>query len=402
MKISKRTAIMLAGSAIIALVAAVTLLPRGNAQTLSAATAEGDFVRRGTLIATVSASGAISPLREASLAFNTTGAVTQLAVKQGDAVKKGQLLAALDARVLDLQIVQAEASLASADAALANLKSPVANDLIIAKADIDKALAALARAQADYDRIGGASNPFIAMTPQSAALQTATLDYQKALAVYSSKINPNENQIKQLDANVRQARAARDLAKQRLEDAILRAPFDGTVTKIDFDLGSYVPAAKPVVTVADTSELRVKVNIDETDIARVVIGQEVTIGLDAYPSASINARVSDVAAAATTVQGVVNYIVTVTLNPGDVPVKIGMTANANVVVAKKDNVLLVPNRAVRAVGAKRFVTIQKTPEQTQDIEVKLGLANDQETEVVSGLEEGQQLVINLGPAQNPV
>ncbi len=402
MKITKRSAALLAGGAIIALVAVVMLLPRNNAQTLAAANAEGDFVRRGTLIATVSASGAISPLREASLAFSAAGAATQLAVKQGDAVKKGQLLAALDTRALEFSIAQADASLASAEAALANLKSPSANDLVIAKADIDKAGAAIARAQADYDRIGGASNPFIALTPQSAALQTATLDYQKALAVYNSKINPNENQIKQLDANVAQARAARDLAKQRIEDAILRAPFDGVVTKIDFDLGSYVPAAKPALTVADISELRVKVNIDETDIGRVALHQEVTIGLDAYPNVSLNARVSDIAAAATTVQGVVNYVVVVTLNPGDVPVKIGMTANANIVVAKKDNVLLVPNRAVRAAGQKRLVTIQKTPEQMQDVEVKLGLSNDLETEVISGVEEGQQLVLNLNPSQNPV
>ncbi|MBI3536212.1 MAG: efflux RND transporter periplasmic adaptor subunit, partial [Chloroflexi bacterium] len=200
---------------------------------------------------------------------------------------------------------------------------------------------------------------------------------------------------------VQQARAARDLAKQRIEDAILRAPFDGTITKMDLDLGSYVPAARAVIGVADLADLRVKVNIDETDIARVKVGQEVTIGLDAYPGASINARVSDVASVATTVQGVVNYVVTLTLNPGDVPVKIGMTANASIVVGRKDDVLLVPNRAVRANGAKRFVAIQKSPDVVEEVEVKLGLANDQETEVISGLQEGQQLVVSLTPSSNP-
>ncbi|MBI3742114.1 MAG: efflux RND transporter periplasmic adaptor subunit, partial [Chloroflexi bacterium] len=346
LKIGKRAAIFLAGGALIALVALVaTNALRGNPQSLSASALEGDFVRRGTLVATVSATGAISSMREAALAFNAPGAVTQIQVKQGDAVKKGDLLASLDTRALELQLVQADASLAQAEAAFANLKNPSANDLAIAKADIDKALAAVSRAQSDYDRIGGASNPFIALTAQSLNLQTATLDYQKALAVYNSKINPNENQLKQLDAQVQQARAARDLAKQRIEDAILRAPFDGTITKMDLDLGSYVPAARAVIGVADLSDLRVKVNIDETDIARVKVGQEVTIGLDAYPGASINARVSDVASVATTVQGVVNYVVTLTLNPGDVPVKIGMTANASIVVGRKDDVLLVPNRA---------------------------------------------------------
>jgi HlyD family secretion protein len=402
LKFGKRAAILLASAAVLALVFLVVFnISRGNVESLSANTLEGDVVRRGTLTATVSATGAISPLREASLAFNATGAVTRLEVKQGDVVKKGQLLAALDTRSLDLQLVQAEASLVSAEAALANLKTPSFTDLTIAKADIDKAAAALARAQADYDRIGGASNPFIAMTAQSAALQQASLDYQKALAVYNAKIYPNENQVKQLDAQVQQARAARDLAKQRVEDAILRAPFDGVVTKAELDLGSYVAAARPVLSVADVSELRVKVNIDETDIARVKVGQDVTIGLDAYPDATLGARVTEVAAVATTVQGVVNYVVTVMLNPGTVPVKIGMTANANIVVANKENVLLVSNRAVRASGQKRYVTIQKTPDQTEEVEVKLGLANDQETEVLSGLQEGQPVVVNLGPAVNP-
>ncbi len=401
--LGKIGASVLAGGALLALLFfVVTNTTRGNAGTLAANALAGDFVRRGTLIATVSATGAIAPLREATLAFNTTGAVTRLDVKQGDAVKKNQILATLDTRALDLQITQAEASLAQTEAALANLKTPSLNDVLIAKADVDKALAALQRAQADYDRVGGASNPFIAMTTQALALQTATYDYQKALAGYNSKIVPNENQVKQLEAQVAHARAARDLAKQRAEDAVLRAPFDGVLTKVDSELGSYVAAARPVIAVADVSELRVKVNIDETDIGRVQVGQEVTIDLDAYPGAPITARVAEVASVATTAQGVVNYVVTLTLNPGDVPVKIGMTANANVVVAKKENVLLVPNRAVRAVGNKRFVTIQKGPEQVEDIEVKLGLANDMETEVLSGLQEGQPLVVTVTSGTNPV
>jgi HlyD family secretion protein len=257
------------------------------------------------------------------------------------------------------------------------------------------------------------------------ALQQATLDYQKATALYNSKINPTESQLKQAQASleqaranlarltnpsandlksaqaaVDQARAARDLAQARIEDAILRAPFDGLATRVDFDLGSFVPAGRAIIVIADISVLQVKLNIDETDIARVQTGQEVTIGLDAYPNATLRARVSDVAATATTVQGVVNYVVIVSINPGDVPVKIGMTANANVVVARKENVLLVPNRAVRASSSKRFVTLLKSDGATQEVEVKLGLANDLETEVLSGLNEGQTLVVSF-TQQNP-
>lgn len=444
MNLSKRTFVLIAGSVLVLLVIAIAFLAsRMSAQQTSASNAEIAAVRRGTLIATVSATGPISPLRQAELAFSATGPIVKLAAKQGDTVKTGQVLASLDTRTLEFQLAQSEAGLAaaqakldqlrnpnpadvaaaqsavaSAEAALAQARTPTQNDLTMAKADVDKAKAALDRAQADYDRIGGASNPVIGMTPQSVALQQASSDYQKAVAAYSIKVTPNESQVKQaqssLDqaraqlaklttpnpndlkaaqASVDQARAGRDLAQAQIDNAIIRAPFDGIVTHVDYDQGSFAPAGKTVLGVADTSELRVKLNIDETDIAQVKTGQDASIGLDAYPGETLSARVTDVAATATTNQGVVNYIVTVTLNQGSVPVKIGMTANANVVVTKLDNVLMVPNRAIRASNSKRLVTVQNADGKTQEVEVKLGMANDQETEVVSGLSEGQQVLI---------
>ncbi len=451
MNLSKRTFVLLAGGALVLLVALVAVIARSNASQASANALETAPVQRGTLVATVSATGAISPLREAQMAFSATGELTQLNVKEGDTVKTGQVLARLDSRALEFQLAQADANLtaaqvkldqlkhpapadvtaaqasvAAAQAALAQLQKPTQNDLTMAKADLDHAKAALDQAQAAYDRIGGATNPFIAMSPQALSLQQATSDYQRALAVFNSKINPSDSQLKQAQstleqaqaqltrltnpsandlqsaqANVDQARAARDLAKAQLDNAIIRAPFDGIVTHVDDDLGSFVPAGRVLLGVADTSELRVQLNIDETDIARVKVGQDVTIGLDAYPDASIDAQVTEVAATATTVQGVVNYIATVSLKPTDVPVKIGMTANANIVVAKKDNVLLVPNQAVRAANNKLYVTVQTAPGQTKSVEVKLGLANDQVTEVLSGLNAGDQVVTSI-TQQNPL
>jgi HlyD family secretion protein len=258
------------------------------------------------------------------------------------------------------------------------------------------------------------------MSPQALSLQQATADYQKAQAAFNAKVAPNDSQLKQAQANleqaraqlnkltmpnpndltsaqanVDQARASRDLAKARLDYAVIKAPFDGIVTHVDLDLGSTIPVGRVLLGVADQTELRVKVNIDETDISKITVGQPVTIRLDAYPDANITANVTEVASMATTVQGVVNYVVTVTLKQGNVPLKIGMTADASIVVANKDNVLLVPNQAVRAVSNRRYVTIQTAPQQTKEIEVNLGMANDQESEVVSGLEEGQTVVIPL-------
>ncbi|MBI5034535.1 MAG: efflux RND transporter periplasmic adaptor subunit [Chloroflexi bacterium] len=445
MNLSRQTFIILGVVLVVIAVGLVIAVPRLMPQDANAKNVQTATVRRGTLTATVSATGAISPLREAQLAFTTSGTLTKLDVKQGDVVKAGQVIATLDTRELDLQLAQSEASLASAqakldqlknpslsdvaaaqasvasaEAALAQLKSPNPNDIAMAKSDLDKAAAALARAQSDYDRIGGATNPMIGMLPQALTLQQATSDYQKAQAGFNAKLTPtdtqtkqaqanleqarsqlnklttpNPNDVKATQANIDQARAARDLAKIRLDYAVLKAPFDGIITHVDFDLGSTVPAGKVLLAVADQSELRVKVNIDETDIAQIKVGQSVQIRLDAYPEAHVTAKVTDVAAVATTVQGVVNYVVTVSINPSQVPLKIGMTADANIVVANKENVLLVPNQAVRGVSNRRYVTIQTDPQQTKEIEVNLGMANDQESEVISGLEEGQTVVIPL-------
>ena len=445
MKLSRQTFIILGAVIVVLVLTGIVVIPRVMPQEVSTKNTEAATVRRGTLTATVSATGAISPLREAQLAFNTTGTLIKLNVKQGDAVKSGQVLAALDTRELELQLTQAEATLASAqakldqltspvladvtsaqaavasaEAALAQLKTPNPNEVLIAKTDVDKAAAALARAQADYDRIGGATNPFIGQMPQALTLQQASLDYQKAQTAFNSKFTPtdsalkqaqasieqarsqlarlttpNPNDVKSAQANIDQARASRDLAKTRLDYAIVKAPFDGIVTHVDFDLGSTMTAGRTWVGVADQAELRVKVNIDETDISKIKVGQLVTILLGAYPDEKIAAKVTDVAAMATTVQGVVNYIVTVTINPTAVPLKIGMTADANIIVMNLENVLLVPNQAVRASSKRRFVTIQTGPQQSKEIEVTLGMSNDLETEVLSGLDEGQTVVIPL-------
>ncbi len=452
MKLNKRIFVMIGVVFVAALVLLTLAISQWTTLNSNVQNIETTVVRRGNLVASVNASGTLGPVREAQLAFGTTGALIKLEVKPGDLVQAGQIVAALDTRELELQLAQAEASLvaaqarldqlknpsptdvaaaqaqlASAEAALLQLKNPNLNDLLMAKADLEKAAAALARAQADYDRVGGASNPMIAMLPQALTLQQATLDYQKAQAAFNARFNPSDSQLKQAQAaveqaraqlarltnpnpndlksaqaSVDQARAARDLARVRLDYAIIKAPFDGMVTRVDVDLGSTVSAGRAVLAIADVSEYRVKLNIDETDIAKIKVGQEVTISLEAYPGVSIPARVTEVASNATMVQGVVNYVVTVSLSSSQaVPLKLGMTTDANILIANRENVLILSNRAIRAAGNSRYVTILNEDKTTQEIEVKTGMANEQETEIVSGLREGQVAIIPL-VQQNPL
>jgi HlyD family secretion protein len=155
-----------------------------------------------------------------------------------------------------------------------------------------------------------------------------------------------------------------------------------------------------VITVADLAHLQITLNIDETDIPRVQIGQPVALDLDAFPGQNVQGRVTDIAPVAATVQGVVNYEVKIELQSSQVPAKVGMTTNANIEVARKDDVLLIPNRAIRAVGSKRVVTVVENGV-PREVTVTLGLSNDQETEVLGGVAENQMVVITATPANVP-
>lgn len=498
---NRLTMIVIGALVLVAAVAVLVWTQVNNAQAARPQFAESDIAvaRKGTLIATVSATGAIEPRTVTSLSFLANGNLTKLLVKRGDKVSAGQTLAKLDSASLDLQLQQAEANLDAAEASLAKLKNgasdsarasaeanlasaqaaydalqkpsassiaaaqanvtsalaqynqvlkPNANEMAIAKADVEKAQAALNQAQAAYDRIGGASNPFIAQTPQSLQLQTATLDYQKAVNAYTGKFAPTDAQVQaalaqvqqakdalarlqptqenlsraeaqikqaqdalarltataedlaQAQAQVAAARAARDLAQQRLAETLLVAPIDGTITTLDLAPGEFVQAGRPVLTISDLDRLEIKLSIDETDIPRVQLDQPVSLDLDAFPGQQVAGVVREIAPAATTVQGVVNYDVRIDVTSNQVPIKSGMTANANVQVARRENVLLVPTRSIRAQGSKRLVTVVENG-QTREVTITLGLSNEQETEVVSGLDEGAQVLTIALPSNQP-
>lgn len=498
----KRSPFVIVGAALICVaLAALVWWQMQTAQAARPAYTENELAtaRHGTLIATVSATGAVEPQTVTSLAFLSTGNLASLSVQRGDRVTAGQTLARLDTSELELQVTQAEAALASAVAGLdklkagpsdstvaaaqANLESarsslaalsrpqastvalaranynsalaqynallkPDPTQVAIAKADVEKAKAALDQAQSAYDRIGGASNPFSGQSPQALQLQNATIDYDKAVNAFNSRFNatnaqlqaalaqleqakdglarldptpenlaradaqvkaaedslarltPTSQDLAEAEANVASAQAARDLARQRLAQASLVSPVTGIITTLDLDPGAFVQAGRPVVTIADLDHLRIALSIDETDIPRVRVGQAVALDLDAFPGANVTGVVSEVAPAAATVQGVVNYQVLIQINPSDVAIKPGMTANANVEVARKENVLLIPTRAIRAQGSRRLVTILQNGQPT-DVAVTLGLSNEQETEILEGLAEGAQVLTIAVPAQGP-
>ncbi|MEW5717995.1 MAG: HlyD family efflux transporter periplasmic adaptor subunit [Chloroflexota bacterium] len=366
----------LLASSIIACGAAATPTPK-PVQTLPAIKVSNKVVAEGKVV----------PVKGAALSFQISsaaqaqGTVAEIPANVGDSVQAGQVLMRLDTKQLELQLAQAEANYAaaqakhaqlkrgpttqdataaqqavtSAEAAYTNLLRPPQNDLIALKSDMDKAKAQVDRAQAAYDRIGGDSNPFANMTMERAALQTAWLDYQKAIALYNSRINPSDAQVQQAisavqtaksnlskltptaedlaasEANVNAAKAARDISADALTRAKLLAPFAGVVVAIEPKVGETVAIGTPVVRVADTSNFQVETtDLTEINVVNVKEGDSATVTLDAITDLELTGKVASIKGFGENKQGDIVYTVVVKLDKQDPRLRWGMTAKVTI------------------------------------------------------------------------
>jgi HlyD family secretion protein len=410
--------------------------------------------RLDTLVATVNASGAVQPEDQVSLTFPSGGLLAQMNVEPGQRVEAGAELARLDTRQLELNVAQAEATLqinetrlaqtragpepadiAAATAAVESaqasldrlLAGPSANDLQSAKLNVDAARNQLWSAQAQRDSIKG--NPLSTQASIDAAeaqVLVAEVNVQQAilaqerltepaseadislarsqLAQAEAQLQklqqmPSEEDIAVAEAQVEQAKAALEQAELRLADAILTAPSSATVLATNARVGELVGAAVPVVILADLEMYHVETSIDETDIGRVQLGQDATIALDAFPDVTLSGRVTRVDPLGQVTQGVVSYDVQVRVISNEVPLRPNMTAIVDIVVDRREGVLVVPNRAIRReTGGRRYVEILSGDEVKQRF-VTTGLGNELVTEIVSGVDEGENVVVSA-PREN--
>ncbi len=445
----KRKLFLLLGMVLIALaIGGVYYWQTQKATTTTTAAVQTTTVKRGSLAATVSAAGNVSAPNQVAAAFEsstleTSGRVAKVNVKVGDTVKKGQTLMEVDTTKLNLALKTAQSSLASAQVsydqtksdlqfalrtAQANVDSTKAsltaakannaqnpNSLVVAKANLDTATVSVKKAQADYDTVAWRGD--VGMTSQAASLQSATITYQSALASYkiaAAKINDSEliaaqatysNTLvtleqaqKNLETKLASAQATLDNAKldveqaqRNLDNAKLVAPYDGVVSAVNYGVGDN--ASGTAVTIVDLALLQVKVTVAEVDIAKIKLGQTATMVLDALTGKTYNAKVIAISPVGSITSGVVNYAVTLEITNADGAIKPGMTANMTIEVERRDNVLLIPTRAIRTQGNQKLVSVQ-TKEQTVAKPVTVGLSNDSFVEVISGLSEGDTVVIN--------
>ena len=299
----------------------------------------------------------------------------------------------------------ANAALAAAEAQLNALRAGAdANAVAAARAQANAAQANLDAAQANLDLLQAGSTP--------AQLAQAQANLAQAAANLSRlQDGAGAAQVAQAEAAVAQARIGVERAAYNLAQATLTAPFAGTVTALNVEVGEQ--PAGPVLTLADTTAFEVALAVDELDLASLEIGQRATVVVDAFAGTELTGAVTTIAprSSPSLNSAVVTYEVRVALEPSDLPLRINMTANADLVTAERQGVLLVPNRTIAVDRQRGTYTVNRVSgsgdsESVMAVEVTIGLRDAQFTEIRSGLSEGDVLVIgnsvptvNFGPPE---
>jgi HlyD family secretion protein len=291
-------------------------------------------VTRGDLAETVSATGALQAVTTVQVGTQVSGTIQELNADFNSIVRKGQVLARLDPSLIQSQIEQARANLIRAEA-----------DLERFRVALDDARTKLLRAR---------------------ELSAKKLIAQTELETADVAVRSAEAQLRSQEAGVTQSQASLRQNQVNLAHTVIESPIDGLVISRNVDVGQTVAASMSAPTLfvlaADLTEMQVLASLDESDVGRIRPGQSVRFRVDAFPSEEFRGSVTQVRLQPTTVQNVVTYQTVIDVpNPG-LELKPGMTANVNIEIARRTNVLLVPNGALRfRPTPETFAALGQTP-----------------------------------------
>jgi len=444
----------------------------------------------GDLTVTVSATGAIAPIRQVPLLFELIAPVQEIFVSEGQTVSSGAVLATLQTTDYEATLFDAQVALNLQQIAFDTLTSPAREeDITVAEAAVNAAQASvnaafstslsqnqtaeeIARLQVEL----AGNQLWQAQLQRDAALTSSTIplvdinnlppeiidnvppeilndvvnNINSLLGGLNSSVSPSQFdvQLNQLGAGVDIAESNYSAAQNRTLDvsalsasevALLQAqqtldrllngakpedvelaqidlqrtqltvqqaelllnrtqliaPFDGLIARNNLTIGELPPTQLPAIILMDVSNFVVDLPVDETDVVKVEIGQKVEFALDALPDAIITGVVERVSLTPTRIGSLVTYLVRVRIDPTTEPIKVGMSVTARIATQELQNVVLVPNRYIRIDRATQqaFVTIERATGQFEEIEIEIGARNDRFTQVESGVNVGDVVVL---------
>lgn len=301
------------------------------------------------------------------------------------------------------EIAGANAAAANADLAAAQAQY----DAIVNGASqgaVNAASGSISAARANLDAVQ-ANHDLLLQGSTPAQIAGAEAQLAQAQATLDNVMNGvSAEQLTIAEAQVEQARIALQSAENNLAKATVTAPFDGIVTAVYVAQGEF--ASGPVVALIDRDSMEVVLSVDEVDLATLALGQEAFVTLEAFPDVEIDSAVVAIAPVSQpSGSGLVSYDVNLSLAETDLPLLVNMTANAELVTSDREGVLLVPNSAItpeRTTG-KFFVNLvdEAQPLGFEKVEVTIGLRDNRNTEITSGLNAGDELIIGNLEIDNP-
>jgi HlyD family secretion protein len=354
-------------------------------------------VEKGDLAKSVVATGKVTPITKVEVKSKASGIVKKLLVDYGDRVKKGQLLAQLDKEEIQAQVDQARAAL---EAAEANLSSSRA-DYDRAKVDAEGPDVPLLKRA--YDRAVGMAKEGVVST---SALEDAQKNYELALNkqnVAKAQVTVLKAKIAQAEAQVAQDRATLKQLEEQLSYTDIESPIDGVVLSRDVEMGDAVSSilvlgssATLVMTLGDTSQVYVKGKVDESDIGKVYLGQPARIKVESFKDKTFNGVVTKISPMGVEKDNVTTFEVRVSINNPGGELKAEMTANAEIILEEHKNVLQIPEGSIiydKDKKASVEIPDSKAKDGKKKVALNIGISNGAKTEVLSGLKEGDQVVL---------
>jgi len=354
-------------------------------------------VEKGDLAKSVVATGKVTPITKVEVKSKASGIVKKLMVEYGDKVKKGQLLAQLDKDEIQAQVDQSRAALQAAQASLASSEA----DSERAMVDAEGPDVPLLKRQ--YERAEEMAKDGVV---SASALDDADRNYKMAL----NKQNVAKAQVQVLKAKIRQSQAeeAKDQAnlaqlEEQLSYTDLVSPIDGIVLSRDVEIGDAVSSilvlgssATLVMTLGDTSQVYVKGKVDESDIGKVYLGQPARIKVESFKDKTFYGKVTKISPMGVEKDNVTTFEVRVSINNPGGELKAEMTANAEIILEEHKNVLQIPEGAIlydKDKQASVEVPDSKAKDGKRKVAVNIGISNGAKTELLSGLKEGDQVVL---------
>jgi ABC exporter DevB family membrane fusion protein len=362
----------------------------------------------GNLTFSVSANGRVTAAEQMDVGPKVGGRVTELAVKEGDQVRVGQLLSRLDDQELRARLRQAESAVAVAKARWDEAKSgPRRQEVEEARAAVEAAQVQLDLAKDQRARVQRLFEAEVAPQAERDDARRTTDLREAQLRGARERLSlveagPRQETVDAAAAAYREALASVESIRAQLDNMVIRSPMNAQVIAKHLERGSVVRAGEPLYTLADTTRLIVRAEVEETDVGKIRLGLPAVITSDAFPGRKINGTVQKIAwrvgrkrirsdnPAEITDTKVLEA--EIPIEP-DAELRIGMAMDVRIATGRKDNVVLIPRAAVQRRGSDLLVSVVRGDKTLEVRSVQLGVTEGPNVEVVAGLRRGEAVVV---------